>query len=202
MYTFNNGVFTLSVWSAISVVYRSDAIKHVYKRTSRPRLLNISGKTVIDKQKINQPGEYLVCRIAANTTGTNCLFSNWWSGYEPGVVQEDIIADKCQFITSFLSASFALYFAYCDIIFVYYDLSGGIKSYLIPLDHKGRVVYYNSIIFSQTISIRIVLQENPAYIAPICFINFSELALVGADGFMLSDFLKLAVAFFLSPFVK
>lgn len=38
------------------------------------------------------------------------------------------------------------------------------------------------------------------YSAPNCFKNFSELALTLAGGFMLNDFLKLAIAFFESPF--
>src|SRR5690348_10771749 len=39
------------------------------------------------------------------------------------------------------------------------------------------------------------------HIAPNCFKNFSELAFTLAGGFMLSDFLKFAIAFFESPFV-
>lgn len=39
------------------------------------------------------------------------------------------------------------------------------------------------------------------YNAPSCFKYFSELALTLAGGFMLSDFLKFAIAFFLSPFI-
>ena len=39
------------------------------------------------------------------------------------------------------------------------------------------------------------------YNAPSCFINFSEFALTGDGGSMLNDFLKLIIAFFLSPFV-
>ena len=39
-----------------------------------------------------------------------------------------------------------------------------------------------------------------AHIAPNCFKYFSEFAFVAAGGFILSDFLKLTIAFFLSPF--
>ena len=46
---------------------------------------------------------------------------------------------------------------------------------------------------------RLVFHEHKFYRAPNCLRYFSELAFTFAGGFIPSDFLKLVIAFFLSP---
>ncbi|UOQ73195.1 hypothetical protein [Hymenobacter cellulosilyticus] len=79
------------------VVFRSEALKNVFRDTRTPLAIEVPSKVALDKRKFGRSFSndyYLVSLMATDAAGTYCLISNMFSGGSAGPKTDDFASRK------------------------------------------------------------------------------------------------------------